>query len=69
MKHLVLLTTLLSLNCLADSQKTSRFIVETERDFKSVCTKDGGECKCFIYKGGWTEFQCPKQIKTAEGTQ
>ena len=66
MKHLVLLTTLLSLNCLADSQKTSRFIVETERDFKSVCTKDGGECKCFIYKEGWTEFQCPKQIKQAE---
>ena len=69
MKYLFLLTTLLSFNCLADSHKTSNFIVETGRDFKSVCTKDGSNCKCFIYKDGWTEFQCPKQIKKAEGTQ
>ena len=63
MNRLITLLLLMPIVATADGLVGEKFVVLTNRDFKAICTKDKTECKCFIYRDGWVEFECPKPKK------
>ena len=69
MKKLVLLF-LIGLSPIVTMARTvevENFVIITEGEFKTVCTKDRSDCKCFIHLGsGWSEFECPKSKQQSE---
>lgn len=69
MKKLILLflMILIPIVTMARTVEVENFVITTEGEFKTVCTKDRSDCKCFIHLGsGWSEFECPKskQVET-----
>ena len=69
MKKLVLLflVGLVPTVTMARTVEVENFVIITEGEFKTVCTKDRSDCKCFIHLGsGWSEFECPKSKQQSE---
>ena len=69
MKKLVLLflVGLSPIVTMARTVEVENFVIITEGEFKTVCTKDRSDCKCFIHLGsGWSEFECPKSKQQSE---